>query len=50
MQREDASSPYHLGLNSEVFKDSEYKTEAETNHRPRVHPLFIGNPLFTFKE
>ncbi len=38
--RMDVSYPYHLGVDSGVFKDSEFEIEAKTNSGPRVCPLF----------
>ncbi len=44
MPRMKAHYPYHLGVDSGVFKDDEFKTEAKTNSRP------IGSPLFACEE
>ncbi len=50
MPRAGAGYPYNFGVSSKIFKDDEFETEAETNSRHPVCPLFVRGSLLAHTE
>ncbi len=49
MPRADSGYPYNFMINSRVFKDDEFESDAKTNSRHRVCILLVGSPLLAWR-
>ncbi len=49
MPRADSGYPHNFIVNSWVFKDDEFESDAKTNSRHRMCLFLVGSPLLAWR-